>query len=309
MTQQTKEILEYKNQIDEDEIDLKELFITILKYKYKILGFTFIVVLCTLFYVLSIPNSYKSQVILTPQSEEKSAGGGLASLASLAGVSLGGASSKDPFTMMETTLKDYDFNSYIIRKYELIEKFENPQNLVFAMGIDLFYSKPEKSENKSEEEKIFDINKELAKILSISKEKESGLITLSAEYIDRFFAKELVDIYLKELIEKIKQQDMKEIDKQIEYYNKELNSTYDVSLKEQLSKSLSALMQKRVFSVANDYYFVSKLTDTRVAYIKEKTKPKRGLILVVSAVTSIILGIFIAFFLEFLKSNRDEKQL
>lgn len=309
MTQQTKEILEYKNQIDEDEIDLKELFITILKYKYKILGFTFIVVLCTLFYVLSIPNSYKSQVILTPQSEEKSAGGGLASLASLAGVSLGGASSKDPFTMMETTLKDYDFNSYIIRKYKLIEKFENPQNLVFAMGIDLFYSKPEKSENKSEEEKIFDINKELAKILSISKEKESGLITLSAEYIDRFFAKELVDIYLKELIEKIKQQDMKEIDKQIEYYNKELNSTYDVSLKEQLSKSLSALMQKRVFSVANDYYFVSKLTDTRVAYIKEKTKPKRGLILVVSAVTSIILGIFIAFFLEFLKSNRDEKQL
>lgn len=309
MTQQTKEILEYKNQIDEDEIDLKELFITILKYKYKILGFTFIVVLCTLFYVLSIPNSYKSQVILTPQSEEKSAGGGLASLASLAGVSLGGASSKDPFTMMETTLKDYDFNSYIIRKYKLIEKFENPQNLVFAMGIDLFYSKPEKSENKSEEEKIFDINKELTKILSISKEKESGLITLSAEYIDRFFAKELVDIYLKELIEKIKQQDMKEIDKQIEYYNKELNSTYDVSLKEQLSKSLSALMQKRVFSVANDYYFVSKLTDTRVAYIKEKTKPKRGLILVVSAVTSIILGIFIAFFLEFLKSNRDEKQL
>lgn len=309
MLVENKNIQGYNNhQLEEDEIDLKELFNTILKYKYKILAFTFVVVICTLFYVLSIPNSYKSQVILTPQSEEKTAGGGLASLASLAGVSLGGGSSKDAFTMMETTLKDYEFNSYVIKKYNLIEKFENPQNLVFAMGIDLFYSKPEKDDNKSEEEKIFDINKDLSKILSISKEKESGLITLSAEYLDRFFAKELVDIYLKELIEKIKLKDMKEIDKQIEYYNKELSSTYDVSLKEQLSKSLSALMQKRVFSLANDYYFVSKLTDSRVSYIKEKTKPKRALILVVSAVTSLILGIFLAFFFDFIKSNRDEKQ-
>ena len=110
------------------------------------------------------------------------------------------------------------------------------------------------------------------------------------------------------MIEKIKFQDMKEIDKQIEYYNKELSSTYDVSLKEQLSKSLSVLMQKRVFSLANDYYFVSKLTDSRVAYIKEKTKPKRALILVVSMVTSLIFGIFMAFFLEFIRNNKNEEK-
>lgn len=295
-------------EIQEDEIDLKELFNTILKYKYKIAIFSFFVVLLTLFYVLSIPNSYKSEVILSPQGDEKSAGGGLASLASLAGVSLGGSSGKDPFTVMEATLKDYEFNKYIIKKYNLIEKFENPQNLVFAMGIDTFYSKKQKDEELSEDEKIYDIIQTLKKSLTISKAKESGLITFSFEYEDRFFAKELIDIYLKEMIEKIKFQDMKEIDKQIEYYNKELSSTYDVSLKEQLSKSLSALMQKRVFSLANDYYFVSKLTDSRVAYIKEKTKPKRALILVVSMVTSLIFGIFMAFFLEFIRNNKNEEK-
>lgn len=300
--------VENKNYIEEDEIDLKELFNTILKYKYKIAAFSFMVVLATLCYVLSIPNSYKSEVILAPQSDGKSSGGGLASLASLAGVSIGGSDSKDPFTMMDTTLKDYEFNKYIIKKYNLVEKFENPQNLVFALGFDGFYSKSEKNES-NEEEKIYNINQKLSKTLSISSDKTSSLITLSAEHIDRFFAKELVDIYLEELINKIKLQDMKEIDKQIEYYNKELNNTYDVSLKEQLSKSLSALMQKRVFSLANDYYFVSKITDSRVAYIKEKTKPKRALILVVSMVTSLILGIFMAFFLEFIKSNKnDEKE-
>lgn len=295
--------------LEEDEIDLKELFNTILKYKYKIALFAFGVVLATLVYVLSIPNSYKSELILTPQSENKSSGGGLASLASLAGVSLGSSGSgKDPFTMMETTLKDYEFNKTIIEKYNLIEKIQNPQNLVFALGFDGFYFSSDTKEIKNLDEAIYSVNQKLNKILSISEDKKTGLITLKAEFTDRFFAKELVDIYLNEMIEKIKYQDMKEIDKQIEYYTKELSNTYDVSLKEQLSKSLSALMQKRVFSLANDYYFVSKVTDSRVAYIKEKTQPKRALILVVSMVTSIILGIFMAFFLEFIRSNKDDKK-
>ena len=307
-----QKLSEHKNYIEEDEIDLKELFNTILKYKYKIATFSLMVILLTLFYVLSIPNSYKSEIVLAPQTENKSASGGLASLASLAGVSLGAGNSKDPFTMMETTLKDYEFNKQLIEKYNLIEKLANPENLVFAMGIDSFYSKNDKNDKNNTEinkqELVFNAIKSLGSILSLSSDKKSGLIVLSAEHIDRYFAKELVDIYLEELISKIKLQDMKEIDKQINYYKKELSTTYDVSLKEQLSKSLSALMQKRVFSLANDYYFVSKLTDSRVAYIKEKTKPKRSLILVVSLVTSLILGIFLAFFIEFIKGNKDNEQ-
>lgn len=307
-----QKLSEHKNYIEEDEIDLKELFNTILKYKYKIATFSLMVVLLTLFYVLSIPNSYKSEIVLAPQTENKSASGGLASLASLAGVSLGAGNSKDPFTMIETTLKDYEFNKQLIEKYNLIEKLANPENLVFAMGIDSFYSKNDKNNKNNTEinkqELVFNAIKSLSGILSLSSDKKSGLIVLSAEHVDRYFAKELVDIYLEELISKIKLQDMKEIDKQINYYKKELSTTYDVSLKEQLSKSLSALMQKRVFSLANDYYFVSKLTDSRVAYIKEKTNPKRALILTVSFVTSIILGIFMAFFLEFIRSNRNDEK-
>lgn len=308
--QQTDNKYENNQYMQEEEIDLKELFNTILRYKYKIALFSFLVVLVTLIYTLSIPNSYKSQIILAPQSDGKSANSGLAGLASLAGVNLGGTDSKDPFTIMETTLKDYEFNKNIIEKYNLIEKFETPKNLVFAMGIDTFYSAPKKSENNESniDEKIYNLNSKLRTILSISSDKKSNLIILSAELTDRFLAKELLDIYLEELINKIKLQDMKEIDKQIEYYNKELNNTYDVSLKEQLSKSLSALMQKRVFSLANDHYFVTKLTDSRVTYIKEKTNPKRSLMIVVSFITSIILGIFLAFFMEFIRSNKNDKK-
>ena len=299
-----------QNHIEEDEIDLKELFSTIWKNKFKIATFSFVVVFLTLIYVLKIPNSYTSSVILAPQGEQKG-GGGLSSLASLAGISIGGGSSKDPGTMLETVLKDYSFNQEMVKKYNLAQKLENQENLVFALGFDgiynLFNSKDEDAEDeRTEEEKAFSTIKSLNGILSISSDKKTNMITLTAELNDRFLAKELVDIYLKELIYKIKSQDMIEIDKQIKYYNQELNSTYDVSLKEQLSKSLSGLMQKKVFSLANEYYFVSKVVDSRVSYIKEKTKPKRALILVVSMVTSIILGIFIIFFLEFIRKEPNE---
>ncbi|MGP2657669.1 Wzz/FepE/Etk N-terminal domain-containing protein [Malaciobacter sp. WC5094] len=304
-----------KNQalyIEEDEIDLKELFNTILKYKYKILFFVFIVTAITFIYVLNIPNSYKSSVVLSPQSEQKSVGGGLSSLASLAGVSLGGASSKDPAVMMQTVLGDYSFNEMMIEKYKLTSKLESQKNLVFALGLDtvynIFNSKDDNTEDKrSKEEKVYSTINTLNSVLSISSDKKSGLITLSAELQDRYLAKELVDIYLKEIVHKVRTSDMKEIDEQIKYYNKELSSTYDVSLKEQLSKSLSGLYQKKVFSQANDYYFVSKVVDSRVSYIKEKSKPKRALILVVSFVTSFILGIFLVFFYEFIRSEKTDE--
>lgn len=301
-----------ENNIQEDEIDLKELFNTILKYKFKIAIFTFIITSLTFIYVLTIPNSYKSSVILSPQGEKKSMGG-LSSLASLAGVSLGGSSAKDPSIMIETVLKDYTFNEMMIKKYNLTEKIENQNNLVFAFGIDSVYNMfnlkdKNNKDNRDLDSKVYTTVKSLNKILSLSSDKKTSMIILKAELKDRFLAKELVDIYLKELIQKIKSADMKEIDKQIVYYNKELSTTYDVSLKEQLSKSLSGLYQKKVFSQANDYYFVSKVVDSRVSYIKEKTKPKRALILVVSFITSLILGIFIVFFFEFIKSNKKENK-
>lgn len=294
--------------IQEDEIDLKELFLTIRKHILKIILFVIVITSATFIYVLSLPNMYKSQVVLSPQGGSSGAiGGNLASLASLAGVNIGASkdSGADPFLMMDTTLKDYEFNKYMIEKYKLDQKLENPKNLVFALGIDSVYNffKSEKEE-KTKDEIIFQTKNALSKILSLSSDKKTGLITLNATHEDRYLAHELVNIYLKEIIEHVKQKDKKDLDNQIQFYKTELAQAKDVALKEQLSKSLSGLLQKRVFSKANEYYFVSKLTDSRVAYIKEKTKPKRGLILVVSFVTSFILGIFAVFLYEFIRNEK-----
>jgi len=296
---------------EEDEIDLRELFATIWRHKVKIALFSSIVTLFIIIYTLSIPNSYKSQTILIPQTQSKPSLGGLGALVGMAGVDIGGSGDVDIGLSLTTILKDHSFEEYIIKKYNLTERLLlRDENLVFPFGYDGIYrmrkSDKEESSDSSEEENIFNTYKKIVDMISISSDKKSGMITLSVEAHDRFLAKELVEIYLDELTAKLRDIEMQSVEQQIKYYNQELTDTIDINIKTQLGQLIAGLVQKKVLSMANRYYNVKQLTKPQVSYVKDKSKPKRGLIVVVSFITSIILAIFGIFFLEFLR-NEDEE--
>lgn len=302
--------MEQTQYIEEDEIDLKELFSTIWKNKFKIAFFTFVVTSLTIAYTLSIPNSYSSSTSLVPQTQAKPSLGGLGALAGMAGIYIGSGGSIDAATSLSTILKDHAFEEYMIKKYNLTEKFEaKKENLVFALGYDGIYnmlnSDSDKKEEKNQAEEVFNTYKKITQTISINSDKKSSVITLSAVTQDRFLSKELVDIYLKELTAHLREVEMRDVQKQIDYYKNELDNTVDISIKEQLSQLISGLVQKKVLSLANSLYNVKQFTKPQVAYIKDKTKPKRGLIVVVSFVTSIIIGIFGVFFMEFLRKEEE----
>jgi len=146
--------------------------------------------------------------------------------------------------------------------------------------------------------------KALLEMISVTSDKESGIITLQVESPDRYLAKELVEIYLTELTNYLREMDMSNIQTQIDYYMSEIENVDEISMKDQLGQLASALIQKKVLSKANKYYNVKQLIKPQVAYIKDKTKPKRALVVIVAFITSLILGVFGVFFIEFLKQER-----
>ena len=311
----------YTNQpyIEEDEIDLRELFSTIWAHKFKIIFLSILITSLAFIYALTKPNSYSSQTILILKEQSKpSLGGGAAALASMAGISLGGGgSSIDVGALFKNLIQDFAFNKSVIKRYNLSDKLSDgamDKNLVYILNgrqmrqeIADFFSSKEKEE-KSQDEIIYDTFEKIKKIISTSTDKESGAITLAANLEDRFLAKELVNIYLKEMSDYIKRLDLKEIDEQVAYYENELASTTSLDLKQNITELLSALVKKKVLSQAGEFYMVKQLTKPEVAYIKAKTKPKRGLIIIVAFITSIILGIFMVFFGEFLRNAKDERK-
>jgi len=310
---------QYPNQpyIEEDEIDLRELFSTIWNNKFKIIFLSILVTSFALIFALVKPNSYTSQSILILKEQSKpSIGGGAAALASMAGINIGGGgSSLDVGSLFKNLISDYAFNKEVISRYHLVDKLSAEameKNMVYVLNgremrrdiTSLFTSQ---KEEKDKEEELFETFKKIKTIIATSTDKESGAITLSATLEDRFLAKELVNIYLKEMSNYIKRLDLKEIDEQVTYYENELSSTTSLDLKSNITELLSALVKKKVLSQAGEFYMVKQLTKPEVAYIKDKTKPKRGLIIIVAFITSIILGIFMVFFAEFLRNSKERK--
>ena len=141
-------------------------------------------------------------------------------------------------------------------------------------------------------------------MLSISSDKKTSLITLSATSNDRFFAKEIVEIYLVALTEHLEEMEIIDATNKIKFYKQELASTKNIELRKEISSLISALVQKRVLSSANEYYIVSQMIAPRVAFASEKTGPNRKLMLIIIAMMSLMLGVFSAFLKEFIGKSR-----
>ncbi|RUM64722.1 MAG: hypothetical protein DSZ05_07005 [Sulfurospirillum sp.] len=305
--------------LEEDEIDLRELFATIWANKFTIMAISLLITSLAILYALYKPNVYTSKSILIPKDQggKPSISGGAAAMAAMAGINLGGGGGLDIDGLFKNLLSDYAFNKPLIKKYRL-DAMLSPEaidkHLVFAANqravYDFIkgYSEGEGEKKKKHyDEILFDTFKKLKNILSVSSDKESGAITLSAKFEDRFVAKKLVDIYLKEMSDYIKWLDLKEIDDQVRYYEQELQRAKNLDLKANINELLSALVKKKVLSQAGEFYMVKQLTKPQVPYIKDKAGPKRALIVIVAFITSIILGIFFVFFKEFLKSDEEEE--
>lgn len=300
--------------IEEDEIDLRELWQTVLKGKKIIALITMVVVFLTLLYVLSIPNVYKSAAVLIPSSEDKSQSlGGLSGLAAMAGVSLGGASSMTPDVAFNALLSNYDFMKTFIKENKIDEYYKSEtadNNYVFALGFrgiyNLFKSTPSDDKKQDHEKEIYDLTKKLSSNFSINADKKSGLITVAYSDEDRIYAPKMVNLFLQDASKYLVKNNLDNINKRLSYFEKEMAQTEGFELRQSLSGIISKIVQEKVMMQSKQYYQCDLLTAAQEPYIANKIKPKRALILVVSFITSIILGVFLVFFLNFIREEKAD---
>lgn len=165
--------------VEEDEIDLYELWLVLKKRKKLILSLFFLIT--TLTAVISFMKTpiYKSETSVIPVSNSSSPLEDLADLAAVAGIligSKGGDSAKIKAVLNSRTIKEN-----IIRKLNLIPvlldklpKDRNPMNMAI-----------ETLENEN--------------IVSVSDDKKTGVIKISVEYKDPRLAQKIAQAYIDEL--------------------------------------------------------------------------------------------------------------
>ena len=297
--------------IEEDEIDLRELWQTILNGKKIIISIVLVVVSLTLVYALKLPNVYKSEAVLIP-TESKSGGlGGLGGLAAMAGISIGGGGSMTPDVAFNSLLNNYEFMKEFVSKNKIVEYYNDAdidKNYVFAAnyrGVYDFFKSDIKEQESDYDSQVFNIVKTVQENFSISSDKKSGLIVVAYSDSDRTYPPTIIEAFLKDASDYLVKNNLRIIDNKLGYFKKELMNADGFELRQSISGIVSGILKEKIMMKSKTYYQCDVLTPPSQSYIKAKVKPKRALILIVSFVTSIILGIFLVFFLQFIKDDEQ----
>ena len=165
----------------EDGIEIRELFLKLWIAKKSIASVTLLVGIMAMIVVISIPNIYRATAVFLPP---KSATGGmsamlsqLSSLPFLVGMGSGGDVNADPLAVLRAHLNKKENLWKIIRKFNLVRNYR------IESGLQV------------------DVERVYLKALHISKDKKSGLVTISFEDEKPELARDIVNYNLELLSE------------------------------------------------------------------------------------------------------------
>lgn len=284
---------------DTDEIDLRELFSAIWAGKWLIIATTFLFSVAAVFYALSLPNIYKSEVTLAPAGESGGLNipGQLGGLAALAGVNLGGKGGDKTALALEI-LKSREFLGRFIEENDLYVP------IMAAKGWDRasdkllidpeIYNEETKQWVREVQEpfkpkpSVLEAIEEFEKNFNVRQDKTSSIVNLSVEHFSPLIAKELADKLVISINENLRKRDIEEAEKSIEYLNKKIQQTTLADVRTMLFSLIEEQTKTLMLAnVRNEYVF--KTLDTAVVSEK-KSKPARALICILALTLGFMLG-------------------
>jgi uncharacterized protein involved in exopolysaccharide biosynthesis len=282
---------------EEDEINLLDLFLVLLKYKRGIIRAVVLAGLLAVLVSLQLPNIYRAEATIVPREDKSSpsisALSSLGGLGGLAGGILGLGGSGD-LGKLEVALNSRMLAARLIKKHTLLPViFEDDWN-----GA-------EQKWQTDEPPTVQDALEELKEMFSIAVDSKKGTLSVRFDHHDPAFAKKMVELYLDELSELMRENTLNDAAEKEAFLEEELSRTSDVLLKEKLYTLLAGEIERTTFAKAQKYYNFEVIDPPIVPDPDKKLKPKRALICVLAVVGAFFAAVFFSFFLEFLHNARE----
>jgi uncharacterized protein involved in exopolysaccharide biosynthesis len=285
---------------EEEEINLLDYVIVLLKYKWLIFGIVFVTGVAAVMISLMLPNIYRSEAAIMPRQQEKSAASSalsaLGGLGGMAGelVGLGGGGDVDKF---EVVLKSRELARRVVEKYKLMpELFEDDWDPL----------KKDWRENPAPTtQDAYGLI--IQEMLTVSRDRTTDVLTIKFDHEDPRFAKIMAEHYLTELSESLREDTLEDAGENKRFLKQQLEITSDVLLKVKISELLSKEIEKETFARAQKYYSFIVLDPPVAPDLDKKVKPKRGLICILSVTVAGFFAIFLAFVLQYVHTVRESE--
>ena len=282
---------------EEKEIDLFELFTTLLKYKLMIFLIVVITGIGSVIYSLTLINIYRSEATLALRENDNS-GSSLGALGGFGGIvasqlGIGGGGSLEK---IEAVLNSRGLSARIIDKYDLMP-------ILFEDNWDA-----KKHEWMIEKQPTLqDGLKKIKALLSVKTDTKKNLITVCIEDKKPEITKQFVDYYLTELSASLREEVLRDASENMRFFEEQIERTTDPLLKEKIYALLAKEIEKETFAKAQKHYGFLVLDPPIVPDRNKKVKPKRSLICILSVSVAFFIAVSLSFVIEFVrKIKRDD---
>jgi uncharacterized protein involved in exopolysaccharide biosynthesis len=300
--------------VQDDEIDLGELWRAIWAGKFTIIAISFIFAVASIYFALSKSDVYKASTILAPASTKGGAGGLSAlagqfgGLASMAGINLGG-SGGDKTALTLEILKSRSFIENYIAKHDLLVPIMAGRNWDMAtdsliLDDELYDSvnnkwtrdvKPPKKSSPSS----WEAYKEFSGFLSVSQDKTSSMVTIEIEYFSPTIAQQWLTWLISDVNDFMRDQDQQEAQDSIDYLTLQLENIQVSTMETVFYQLIEEQTKNMMLTKVKAEYVLKTIDPPQVP--DEKAGPKRALIVVLGTMLGGILSVLIVLIRYFSK--------
>jgi len=293
----------------DDEFDLRELFNVLWTAKKLIILITAIFAICSVVYSLSLSNYYKSGSIFIARSASGNQGlSQYSGLAAMAGITLPSSSGEDKAAQMIELIKSRKFVKHLMTFENILPSIlaaksynNSTQELLFNQKL---YESETKTWKNNEIPSYLKAHSAYLNMLSITQDKKTGFIRINIEHISPVFAKDFLELIIRESNELIRKKDMEESKQGLEYLTSELSKTPFVAIKESINTLIEVQLETQMMAQINQDYI---LTEIEPPFIPEqKSKPSRSFICVAGTILGGILGVLIVLIRHYFFGEEDQ---
>jgi len=284
---------------EEDEINLLDLLMVLVKHKLLIIGMVLFSGVAAVVISLLMTNIYRSEATLVARTQEEASFNPLTALGGLGGamaegLGLGGGGSLEK---LEVVLKSRNLTNRVIKKHKLMP-------VIFSDD----WNEKKKKWDTDEPPTLQDGWEEMQDRLTVRVDIKKNTITAGFDHEDPKTAKKVVDYYLTELSEILREEVLKDAAENMRFFRKQLENTIDSLLEEKIYSMLAKEIEKETFAKAQKYYSFLVLDPPIVLDPDKQIRPKRALICILSVIVGFFLAVFLAFINEYAHRLKTEDQ-
>lgn len=312
--------LENKNNKVLDEIDLRELFGVLWSGKVKITVVTLLFALSSLFISLSMPNIYTSQsLLMVVNNSDKgglsSLGGDYGGLAAMAGINLPSTYNEDRGTLAMETIKSRDFLDRLLSFEGVLPKLIATESYDIQTEEILFnddlYDDDKKTwvsnrkGSKSNKPSYLAVHPIYLKIISTSKDRDSGYITISVKHQSPQFSHTFLSLIISEVNKLLREADLEESERALNYLNEQLLQTQNLDIKKSINQLIESQMESQMLARINKEYVLRPLDRPFIPEVK--SEPNRVLISILGTILGSIFAILWVLIVYYVPSIKGTK--